>query len=79
MYNTGLFIIRAQEAADILNVSVDYVRKLSRENKLAFHGHPDYFRLDVVLDYKERQDEYSDKALLELVRLTEEYGGYKNT
>lgn len=78
MANTGLFIIRAPEAAEILNVSVDYVKKLSQSNKLPFHGHPDYFRLDVVLDYKKQHDYDRRRDLMELVRLTEEHGGYDN-
>jgi excisionase family DNA binding protein len=76
MANTGLFIIRIEEAADILNVSVDYVRRLELTGKLRFHGRTDHYRLDVVLAYKEADDIRRNKALKELVQLTEAYGGY---
>jgi hypothetical protein len=78
MTNTGLFIISIEEVADILNVSFDYVHKLALNGELPFHGHPDYYRLDVVLAYKEADDIRRKKAMLELVRLTEEYGGYQD-
>lgn len=78
MTNTGLFIIRVEEVASILNVSFDYVHKLALNGELPFHGHPDYYRLDVVLAYREADDIRRKKAMLELVRLTEEYGGYRD-
>jgi excisionase family DNA binding protein len=76
MTSTGLFIVRVEEVANILNVSLDYVRKLAFNDTLPFHGHPNHYRLDVVLAYKEADDIRRNKALQELVELTEEYGGY---
>ena len=76
MTSSGLFIIRIEEVVDILNVSTDWVRRLSADGKLSFHGHPDYYRLDVVLAYKEADDIRRKKAFKELVELTESYGGY---
>ncbi len=76
MTNTGLFIIRLQEVADILNVSTNYVRRLSANGELPFHGHPEYYRLQDVLAYKEVRDIDRRKGFKELAALTQEYGGY---
>ena len=63
--------ITVNVAADILNVSEKYVYNLISWKKLPFNHITQHLYLDDVLKHKKQMD-----AFRELVRLTEEYGGY---
>lgn len=76
MNNTGLFIIRADEAAATLNVSSEYLELLTANGKLSFHGTPGFYRLSDVLTYKTQRDADRRESLKELARMTQEFGGY---
>lgn len=70
--------LTTQEAADLLNVSSQYLVRLLDEGKIAYTrtGTHRRVRIDNVLDYKRQRDRELDKSLDELTRLTEEFGGY---
>lgn len=69
-----------EEAASLLNVSCDYLmRTIGVDGTLLSVGAADglRYKLTDTLAYKEKRDRERDEALTELVRLTEEWGGYE--
>jgi len=71
--------LTSQQAADMLNVSRQYVTRLADAGDLpasTTKGGHRRFRLADVLKYKRRRDEGRRRALGELMDLTDEYGGY---
>jgi excisionase family DNA binding protein len=70
--------LTTRQAADLLNVSHEYLLQLIEQKKIPYGYVGMYRRLKIkdVLDYKAKKDHDSKEALDELVRLTEEYGGY---
>jgi hypothetical protein len=71
--------ITDKQAAEILNVSVGYVHSLIIRGILNDYSDSmvEYsLSLDKVVEYKNTSDIQTREALRELVRLTEEYGGY---
>jgi excisionase family DNA binding protein len=71
-------VMTTQQAADILNVSRQYLVRLLDEGKLPFDRTGKHRRLKIedVLAYKQQRDRARDEKLDELTRLTEELGGY---
>jgi excisionase family DNA binding protein len=69
--------IAPQKAAEILNVSTEYLERLLAETRLPFRTTGDGPRLLVqdVLAYKQARDEERTAGLRELTRLSQEYGG----
>jgi excisionase family DNA binding protein len=67
-----------QQAADLLNVSRQYLVRLLDEGKIPYDRTGAHRRLKIedVLAYKQERDRKRDAGLDELTRLTEELGGY---
>lgn len=70
--------ITTQQAADILNVSRQYLVRLLDERKIPFTktGKHRRIRMEDVLHFKGKRDAEREAALTELTRLTEDYQGY---
>lgn len=71
-------LLTTQEAADLLNVSRQYLIRLLDDDQLAFSKVGTHRRLKIedVLAYKARRDAARRTKLAELTQLTEEAGGY---
>ncbi len=72
--------LTTQQAADLLNVSRQYLVRLLEGKKIPFTktGKHRRLRIEDVLAFKERRDGERRKGLAELTRLTEEFGGYES-
>lgn len=72
--------LSTQEAANLLNVSRQYVVRLMDEGRLAHHMVGKHRRayLRNVLDFKRERDDKRRRALGKLIRLTEAYGAYED-
>jgi excisionase family DNA binding protein len=70
--------LTTQQAADLLNVSRQYLVRLLDEGKIPYMrtGKHRRLRIDDVLAYKQTRDRERDESLSELTRLSEEFGGY---
>lgn len=70
--------LTTQQAADLLNVSRQYVVRLVNEDRLPCTrtGKHRRLRLEDVLAFKRVRDLERSRALTDLTRLTEEFGGY---
>lgn len=69
-----------QAAADLLNVSADYVRRLVADGRLTVlegASGDAVLRKAAVLAFKTERDARRDEALGKLIRLSEEYGAYE--
>ena len=71
-------VATTQQAANILNVSRQYVVRLLDEGRIPFSrtGKHRRLRIEDVLAYKKQRDEDRKAGLRELSRLTQEFGGY---
>lgn len=71
-------VMTTQQAADLLNVSRQYLVRLLDEGRLPYDRTGKHRRLKIedVLAYKQKRDHERDEKLDELARLTEELGGY---
>jgi excisionase family DNA binding protein len=71
-------VMTTQQAADLLNVSRQYLVRLLDEGKLPYDRTGKHRRLKIedVLAYKQKRDHEREEKLDELARLTEELGGY---
>ncbi len=71
--------LTTQQAADLLNVSRQYLVRLLEEGRLAFRRTGKHRRLKIedVLAFKARRDSERRAGMRELSQLTEEYGGYE--
>lgn len=70
--------LTTQQAADLLNVSRQYLVRLLEEGRLPYTKTGSHRRLRVedVLAFKEKRDAARSGALRELSELTEDFGGY---
>jgi len=70
--------LTTQKAADILNVSRQYLIRLLRDGRIPFRmtGRHRRLRLDDVLAYKAIRDKDRRAGMEGLVRMTEAFGGY---
>lgn len=70
--------LTTQQAADILNVSRQYLVRLLDDGRIPFTktGKHRRVRVEDVLVFKERRDRERKASLDELTRISEELGGY---
>ena len=70
--------VTSQQAADLLNVSRQYLVRLLDEGRIPFRktGKHRRLRIEDVLTFKETRDKDRRAGLRELSRLTQEFGGY---
>jgi len=71
--------VTTQQAADLLNVSRQYLVRLLEEQRIAYRktGKHRRLRIEDVLSFKEERDKDRRAGLRELSRLTQEFGGYE--
>jgi len=67
-----------QQAAQLLNVSRQYLVRLLDEGRIAFRktGMHRRLRIEDVLEFKDKRDKDRRAGLRELSRMTQEFGGY---
>ena len=70
--------LTTQQAADILNLSRQYLVRLLDDGRIPFTktGKHRRVRVEDVLAFKERRDRERKASLDELTRISEEFGGY---
>lgn len=70
--------LTTQQAADLLNVSRQYLIRLLDEGKIPYTrtGKHRRLRIDDVIAYKNRRDQEREDSLDELTKLSKELGGY---
>lgn len=70
--------VTTQQAADLLNVSRQYLVRLLDEGRIPFRktGKHRRLRIEDVLTFKEKRDKDRRAGLRELSQMTQEFGGY---
>lgn len=70
--------VTTQQAADLLNVSRQYLVRLLAEGRMPFRkvGTHRRVRIEEVLKFKTKRDKDRRAGLRELSRMTQEFGGY---
>lgn len=70
--------VTTQQAADLLNISRQYLIRLLDEGRIPFRktGKHRRLRVEDVLSFKEQRDRDRRAGLRELSRLSQEFGGY---
>jgi excisionase family DNA binding protein len=70
--------VTTQQAADLLNVSRQYLVRLLEEGRIPFRktGKHRRLRIEDVLAFKEQRDKDRRAGLRELSQMTQEFGGY---
>lgn len=70
--------VTTQQAADLLNISRQYLVRLLDEGRIPYRktGKHRRLRIEDVLSFKEKRDKDRRAGLRELSRMTEELGGY---
>jgi excisionase family DNA binding protein len=71
--------ITTQQAADVLNISRQYLVRLLDEGKIPYTrtGKHRRLRVEDVLTFKRTRDQERGESLDELTRLSEQFGGYE--
>jgi excisionase family DNA binding protein len=72
--------LTTQQAADLLNVSQQYLLRLLETDRIPYKkaGERHMLRAEDVRAFKEMRDQERRRGLAELTRLTQEFGGYDN-
>ncbi len=72
--------VTTQQAADLLNVSRQYLVRLLEEGRIPYRktGKHRRLRIEDVLEFKEKRDKDRRAGLRELSRMTQEFGGYNS-
>lgn len=70
--------VTTQQAADLLNVSRQYLVRLLDENRIPYRktGKHRRIRVEDVLSFKEKRDKDRRAGLRELSQMTQAFGGY---
>lgn len=70
--------LTTQQAAELLNVSRQYLVRLLDEGRIPFTktGKHRRLRIEHVLEYKERREKEQRSALRELTQMSQDFGGY---
>ena len=70
--------VTTQQAADLLNVSRQYLVRLLEEGRIPFRktGKHRRLRIEDVLEFKDKRDKDRRAGLRELSRMTQQFGGY---
>ncbi len=70
--------LTTQQAADLLNVSRQYLVRLLEEGRIPFRktGKHRRLRIEAVLGFKEKRDKDRRVGLRELSQMSQEFGGY---
>jgi excisionase family DNA binding protein len=70
--------VTTQQAADLLNVSRQYLVRLLDEGRIPFRktGQHRRLRIEDVLAFKQTRDKDRRAGLRDLSRMTQEFGGY---
>jgi len=70
--------VTTQQAADLLNVSRQYLIRLLDEGRIPFRktGKHRRLRIEDVLSFKDKRDKDRRAGLRELSQMTQEFGGY---
>lgn len=73
--------VTTQQAADLLNVSRQYLVRLLDEGRIRFRktGKHRRLRIEDVLSFKENRDKDRRAGLRELSQMTQEFGGYDDS
>lgn len=71
-------LVTTQQAADLLNVSRQYLVRLLEDDRIPFQrvGKHRRLRVEDVLKFKQTRDKDRRAGLRQLTRMTEEFGGY---
>lgn len=70
--------LTSQQAADLLNVSRQYLVRLLDEGAIPYTktGKHRRIRINDLLEYKKKRDEQRRKGLIELMQMSQDFGGY---
>lgn len=70
--------LTTQQSADLLNVSRQYLVRLLDDGQIPYTrtGKHRRLRIDDVMAYKQKRDKERNERFDELIRMSEEYGGY---
>jgi excisionase family DNA binding protein len=70
--------VTTQQAADLLNVSRQYLVRVLDEGRIPFRktGKHRRLRIEDVLEFREKRDKDRRAGLRELSQMTQEFGGY---
>jgi excisionase family DNA binding protein len=71
--------VTTQQAADVLNISRQYLVRLLDEGRIPFRktGKHRRLRIEDILAFKEQRDKDRRAGLRELSRFTQDFGGYE--
>lgn len=70
--------LTSQQAADLLNVSRQYLVRLLDEGAIPYTktGKHRRIRINDLLEYKKKRDDQREQGLVELMQMSQDFGGY---